>query len=46
METIEIDSDTRQMLNELKEFYGTDDGHILRALLRERIKRINEHKKL
>jgi len=46
METIEICSDTREMLNRLKEFYKTDEGHILRALLRERIKRIGEYKRL
>lgn len=38
------DADMRYMLDKLKKFYSTDDHHIIRALLRERIKRIDSVK--
>lgn len=42
-----FDPDTEQMLSTLREFYGpTDDGHIIRALLRKRVKDIKLFKKL
>ena len=40
--TIFVDPEMRRMLNELTEFYITDDGHLIRALLRERLKVINQ----
>jgi hypothetical protein len=43
---INVDPDMRQMLDELKEFYGTDEGHIIRALLRRRIEDIGVLKRL
>lgn len=39
-DTINVDPDMRSMLDELNKFYATDDGHLIRALLRERKRRL------
>ena len=38
---INVDPEMRQMLDELMRHYKTDEGHVIRALLRERIVRIS-----
>ena len=46
-ETLSIDGDMRHYLDQLKVYWPTtDDGHIIRKLLRERIKRIEKAVKL
>ena len=40
-ETMRIDADMRRYLNQLKVYWPhTDEGHIIRKLLKDRIKRI------
>ncbi len=46
MDTLNIDPDMRSMLNKLKEIYVMDDSHIIRTLLRNRLKKIDEDRKL
>ena len=43
---IDVDPDMRQMLDELMDHYTTDEGHLIRALLRERKRRISRLHKL
>lgn len=40
--TLEVDDDIHFNLERLKAYYQTDEGHILRALLKERLKKIDE----
>lgn len=43
-DTLNVDVDMRHMLELLKDHYNADEGHIIRALLRDRIKQISELK--
>lgn len=46
-ETLKIDGDMRHYLDELKVYWShTDDGHIIRKLLKNRIKKIEKDRKL
>ena len=45
-ETLKLDADMISMLTQLKTYYNADYGHIIRSLLRERIKKIKEIKQL
>jgi len=45
-DTIDVDPDMRQMLDQLIIQYGADEGHIIRALLRERLERLKTLNKL
>lgn len=42
MDKIIVDSDMREMLNELMRLYKIDEAHLIRALLRQQIKRIDD----
>lgn len=41
LDTLIVDPDMRHMLDLLKKFYVTDEGHVIRSLLRERLKEIS-----
>lgn len=46
MDTLNIDPDMRKMLDKLKESYVMDDDHIIRTLLRNRLRKIDNDRKL
>ena len=43
---INVDPDMRHMLDEVKEYYNVDDGHLIRALLRNEIASMKDRKTL
>ena len=45
-DTINVDLDMRQMLDEVKAHYNVDDGHLIRALLRNEIASMKDRKTL
>ena len=41
-DTIKVDNNMRHMLNILKRHYNADEGHIIRALLKDRLAQISK----